>query len=75
MLPLHEWRIWAALEVSEWMLPSLSESSIDQGKLKMQSSWEVVKYLGAWKTADQFGWETMSWLHWYNKDRLHGANG
>ena len=30
---------------------------------------EVVKHLGPWKTNGQFEWETMKWVHWYNKDR------
>ena len=36
---------------------------------------EVVKHLGPWKTIGQLEWETMKWVHWYNKDRLHGAIG
>ena len=34
---------------------------------------EVVKHLGPWKTKGRLEWETMKWLHRYNKDRLHGA--
>ena len=34
---------------------------------------EVVKHLGPWKTKGQLEWETMKCVHWYNKDRLHGA--
>lgn len=34
---------------------------------------EVVKHLGPWKTKGQPEWETMKWVHWYNKDRLRGA--
>ena len=36
---------------------------------------EVVKHLGPWKTIGQLEWETMKWVHWHNKDRLHGAIG
>ena len=36
---------------------------------------EVVKHLGPWKTNGQLKWETMKWVHWYNKDRLHGVIG
>ena len=36
---------------------------------------EVVKHLGPWKTKGLLEWETMKWMHWYNKDRLHGAIG
>ena len=34
---------------------------------------EVVKHLGPWKTKGQLESETMKRVHWYNKDRLHGA--
>ena len=34
---------------------------------------EVVKHLGPWKTKGRLEWETMNWVHWCNKDRLHGA--
>ena len=36
---------------------------------------DVVKHLGPWKAAGQLGWETTKWVHWYDKDPLHGANG
>ena len=36
---------------------------------------EIIKHLGPWKTKGQFEWETTKWLHWCNKDRLHGAIG
>lgn len=36
---------------------------------------EVVKHLGPWKTKGRLEWETMKWVHWYNKDRLRGAIG
>ena len=36
---------------------------------------EVVKHLGPWKTKGQLEWETMKWVHWHNKDRLHGVIG
>ena len=36
---------------------------------------EVVIHLGPWKTIEQFEWETMKWVHWYNKDQLHVAIG
>lgn len=36
---------------------------------------EVVKHLGPRKTTDQLEWETMKWVHWRNKHRLHGAVG
>ena len=34
---------------------------------------EIVKHLGSRKTTGQLGWETMKWVRWNNKDRLHGA--
>ncbi len=36
---------------------------------------EVVKHLGPWKTKGQPEWETMKWVHRYNKDQLRGAIG
>ena len=36
---------------------------------------EVVKHLGSRKSTGQLEWETMKWVHWHNKDRLHGAVG
>ena len=36
---------------------------------------EVVKHLGSWKTKGQLEWETVKWVHCYNKDRLHGVIG
>ena len=36
---------------------------------------EVVKHLSPWKTKGQLKWETMKWVDWYNKDRLHGVIG
>ena len=32
-------------------------------------------HIGPWKTAGQLEWESMKWVHWYNKDRLHGVIG
>ena len=36
---------------------------------------EIVKPLGLRKTTGQLEWETMKWVRWNNKDRLHGAVG
>lgn len=36
---------------------------------------EVIKLLGPWKSVGQVEWETLKWVDWYNKDRLHGAIG
>ena len=36
---------------------------------------EIVKHLGLRKTTGQLEWETMKWVRWNNKDRLHGAVG
>lgn len=36
---------------------------------------EVIKFLGPWKTVGQVEWETLKWVDWYNKTRLHSAIG
>ncbi|ODT00314.1 MAG: transposase [Erythrobacter sp. SCN 62-14] len=36
---------------------------------------EVIKLLGPWKSVGQVEWETLKWVDWYNKDRLHSAIG
>jgi len=36
---------------------------------------EVIKFLGPWKSAGQVEWETLKWVDWYNKTRLHSAIG
>ena len=36
---------------------------------------EVIKVLGPWKSVGQVEWETLKWVDWYNKTRLHSAIG
>lgn len=36
---------------------------------------EVIKFLGPWKSLGQVEWETLKWVDWYNKTRLHSAIG
>ncbi|WP_420645897.1 IS3 family transposase [Yoonia vestfoldensis] len=36
---------------------------------------EVIKFLGPWKSVGQVEWETLKWVDWYNKTRLHSAIG
>lgn len=36
---------------------------------------EVIKFLGPWKSVVQVEWETLKWVDWYNKTRLHSAIG
>lgn len=36
---------------------------------------EVIKFLGPWKSVGQVEWETLKWVDWYNKARLHSAIG
>ena len=36
---------------------------------------EVIKFLGPWKSVCQVEWETLKWVDWYNKTRLHSAIG
>ena len=36
---------------------------------------EVIKLLGPWKSVGQVEWETLKWVDWYNKARLHSAIG
>jgi putative transposase len=36
---------------------------------------EVIKFLGPWKSVGQVEWETLKWVDWYNKMRLHSAIG
>ena len=38
-------------------------------------STEVIKFLGPWKSVGQVEWETLKWVDWYNKTRLHSAIG
>lgn len=48
---------------------ALAESTIGLFKT------EVIKFLGPWKTVGQVEWETLKWVDWYNKSRLHSAIG
>ena len=34
---------------------------------------EVIEFLGSWKSSSQLEWETLKWVSWYNKERLHSA--
>lgn len=36
---------------------------------------EVIKFLGPWKSVGQVEWETLKWVDWHNKARLHSAIG
>ena len=36
---------------------------------------EMIKFLGPWKSVGQVEWETLKWVDWYNKTRLHSAIG
>ena len=36
---------------------------------------EVIKFFGPWKSVGQVEWETLKWVDWYNKTRLHSAIG
>ena len=36
---------------------------------------EVVNHLGPWETIGKLEWETLEWVHWYNRKRLHSAIG
>ena len=36
---------------------------------------EVADHLGPWETVGRLEWETLRWIHWYNRKRLHGAIG
>ena len=36
---------------------------------------EVIKFLGPWKSVGRVEWETLKWVDWYNKTRLHSAIG
>nr|WP_234853282.1 IS3 family transposase [Paracoccus everestensis] len=36
---------------------------------------EVIKFLGPWKSVGPVEWETLKWVDWYNKTRLHSAIG
>ena len=51
----------------------LAEAGIDMsvGSVIGLFKTEVAKHLGPWKTEGQLEWETMKWVHWHNKDRLH----
>ncbi|WP_299477175.1 IS3 family transposase, partial [uncultured Paracoccus sp.] len=46
---------------------ALAESNIGLFKT------EVIKFLGPWKSVGQVEWETLKWVDWYNKTRLHSA--
>jgi putative transposase len=46
---------------------ALAESIIGLFKTK------VIKFLGPWKAVGQVEWETLEWVDWYNKTRLHSA--
>jgi putative transposase len=48
---------------------ALAESTIGLFKT------EVINFLGPWKTMTQVEWETLQWVDWYNKRRLHSAIG
>ena len=48
---------------------ALAESIIGLFKTK------VIKFLGPWKSVGQVEWETLKWVDWYNKTRLHSAIG
>nr|WP_156916864.1 IS3 family transposase [Leisingera aquimarina] len=48
---------------------ALAESTIGLFKT------EVIKFLGPWKSVGQVEWETLKWVDWYNKNRLHSAIG
>lgn len=48
---------------------ALAESTIGLFKT------EVIKFLGPWKSVGQVEWETLKWVDWYNKTRLHSAIG
>lgn len=36
---------------------------------------EVTNFMGPWKTISDLEWQTLKWVDWYNKDRLHSAIG
>ncbi len=36
---------------------------------------EVINFLGPWKSMGQVEWETLTWVSWYNTERLHSAIG
>ena len=36
---------------------------------------EVINLLGPWKSMAQVEWQTLTWVHWFNAKRLHGAIG
>jgi putative transposase len=48
---------------------ALAESTIGLFKT------EVTKFKGPWKTVGQLEWETLKWVDWYNKKRLHSSIG
>ncbi len=69
--------------------PSLAEAGIDTSVGSVGDSYdnalaesiiglfktEVIKFLGPWKSVGQVEWETLKWVDWYNKTRLHSAIG
>ena len=36
---------------------------------------ELIRQRGPWHTAEQVELATLEWVRWWNRDRLHGANG
>jgi putative transposase len=48
---------------------ALAESTIGLFKT------EVTKFKGPWKSVGQLEWETLKWVDWYNKKRLHSSIG
>ena len=48
---------------------ALAESTIGLFKT------EVIDFMGPWKSVGQVEWETLKWVNWYNKKRLHSKIG
>ena len=55
-------------------IPGLTRPHRGHGPLHMFKT-EVIKFLGPWKSVGQVEWETLKWVDWYNKTRLHSAIG
>ena len=36
---------------------------------------EIADHLGPRETIGRLEWETLRWVHWYNRKRLHGTIG
>ena len=36
---------------------------------------EVINHRSYWKTFEEVEYATLTWVDWYNKERLHGALG